>query len=88
MGAMRVPHELGFYGVVDNVHTGLSTTPSNEIGDAVGASWIVPDAEDKHSEREKPLTVAEVEENEIPEGSHEETVIDDSRSGSDLILFT
>ncbi|KAG9951376.1 hypothetical protein KCU85_g2735, partial [Aureobasidium melanogenum] len=87
MGAMRIPHELGFYGV-DNAHTGLSITPPNEIHDAVKASWRAPNTEDKHSQREEPLTIAEVGENDIPEESHEETAVDDSRSGSDLILFT
>ncbi|KAH0359717.1 hypothetical protein KCU65_g9814, partial [Aureobasidium melanogenum] len=87
MGAMRVPHELGFYGV-DNVDTGLSMTPSNEIGDAVGADWMASDAEKKHSEREEPLAIAEVEENDNAEESHDETAVHDAGSGSDLILFT
>ncbi|KAH0334002.1 hypothetical protein KCU81_g9616, partial [Aureobasidium melanogenum] len=87
MGAMHIPHELGFYGV-DNAHTGLSITPPNEIHDAVKASWRAPNTEDKHSQREESLTIAEVGENDIPEESHEETAVDDSRSGSDLILFT
>lgn len=41
MGAMRVPHELGFYGV-DHDHTGYSATPSSERDGTVGASWMVP----------------------------------------------
>lgn len=87
MGAMRVPHQLGFYGV-DNDHTSFSTTPPDEIGDAAGASWMVTDAEDNHSELKEPLTVAGVEGNDIPEESHQETAVDGAGSGSDLILFT
>ncbi|KAH0123778.1 hypothetical protein KCU67_g17805, partial [Aureobasidium melanogenum] len=87
MGAMRVPHQLGFYGV-DNDQTSFSTTPLNEIGDAVGASWMVSDAEVNHSELKKPLTVAGVKENDISEESHQDTAIDGAGSGSDLILFT
>ncbi|KAG9665228.1 hypothetical protein KCU95_g1869, partial [Aureobasidium melanogenum] len=87
MGAMRVPHELGFYGV-HNDHPGLSTSPPNEISVAVGASWMTSDAEDEHSEGEEPLTVPEVEENDVPEESYEQSAVDDAGSGSDLILFT
>ncbi|KAH0039251.1 hypothetical protein KCU78_g1337, partial [Aureobasidium melanogenum] len=87
MGAMRVPHQLGFYGV-DNDHTSFSTTPPNEIGDAAGASWMVSDAEDNHSELKQPLTVAGVEGNDMPEESHQETAVDGAGSSSDLILFT
>ncbi|CAD0099866.1 unnamed protein product [Aureobasidium mustum] len=41
MGAMRVPHELGFYGV-DYDHAGLSATPPSERDNTAGASWMAP----------------------------------------------
>ncbi|KAG9758204.1 hypothetical protein KCU73_g4017, partial [Aureobasidium melanogenum] len=62
--------------------------PPNEMGDAVGASWMVSDAEDNHSELKEPLTVAGIGENDISEASHQETAVDGAGSGSDLILFT
>ncbi|KAH0352691.1 hypothetical protein KCU83_g3371, partial [Aureobasidium melanogenum] len=87
MGAMRVPQELGFYGVA-NENTDLSITPPNEIGDAVGASWMASDAETNLTELKEPPTVAGVEENDISQGSHEDSAVDNAGSGSDLILFT
>ncbi|CAD0090127.1 unnamed protein product, partial [Aureobasidium vineae] len=44
MGAVRVSHELGFYGV-DNNHIDRSVTPVNELGNAVQSSWMASDVE-------------------------------------------
>ncbi|KAG9570428.1 hypothetical protein KCU71_g379, partial [Aureobasidium melanogenum] len=75
------------YGVA-NENTDLSITPPNEIGDAVGASWMASDAETNLTELKEPPTVAGVEENDISQGSHEDSAVDNAGSGSDLILFT
>lgn len=87
MDAMRVPHELGFYGV-DNDHSSLTITPLSEIDDVVGASWMASIIEAKHSEHEEPFTSAEVEENVIQEVSHEKSDEVEALPDSDLILFT
>lgn len=88
MGAMRVPHELGFYGV-DNDHTSLTTIiPSSEKDYVVGASWMASDVEEKHSEIEESFTGAEIEENDIHGDNHEKGAEVDALPDSDLILFT
>jgi hypothetical protein len=74
MGAMRVPHELGFYGlrIQDNItpsRTQNNITPSPEPD--VAAGWMAADVESPHIEHvESPATEHE----ESPPDKHDEVV--------------
>lgn len=101
MATMRVPHELGFYGL-RHVHNQVNTTPPTEPD--IEADWMKSDVEDRTSEHDEPMDeamadaeveehdevvpVAEVEKLNLNAGDRPQTPEVDNRSGTDLILFT
>jgi hypothetical protein len=101
MGAMRVPHELGFYGLSD-ARAQSNITPSPEF--EVAADWMAADVESPPIEQvessptehvEGPpnehngvVTVADVEERELDDIFRAQSLEKDTTSGTDLILFS
>lgn len=97
MGAMRVPHELGFYGIRD-ARSQMIPTPPHEPDTA--ADWMMSDVDDHNSEhdsimaavgaeeRDEVVPVAEVEKLNLDDSGRPQTPEDDNRSGTDLILFS
>ncbi|KAH0293747.1 hypothetical protein M436DRAFT_62561 [Aureobasidium namibiae CBS 147.97] len=101
MGAMRVPHELGFYGI-RHIHTPINTTPPAEPD--LTSDWMKSDVEDSTSEHDEPgdetmadaeaeehdevMPAAEVEKLNIDPSDRPQTPDGDNRSATDLILFT
>jgi hypothetical protein len=85
MGAMRVPHELGFYGV-RHAHTHINTTLPTKLESA--ADWMNSDVEAHDSEHDEAMADIEAEERAVDDGGRVQDLEDDNRSGSDLILFS
>jgi len=101
MGAMRVPHELGFYGLSDARPQAVMTPPAEPDAEA---DWMKSDVEELTSELDEPMDEAmadaEIEEHDevVPDpkgnrlnldaGHRPQTPEADNRSATDLILFT
>jgi hypothetical protein len=96
MGAMRVAHELGFYGLSE-ARSQINTIPSTEP-DMV-ADWMASDVESSLSEHDEIATVADVEDVEectaagvekrgLDDGGCVQSPEDDSPPEIDLIMFS
>jgi len=101
MGAMRVPHELGFYGLSDARRQAVITPPAEPDAEA---DWMKSDVEDHTSELDEPMDeamadagveeydevvpVPKVDRLNLDAGHRPQTPEGDNRSATDLILFT
>lgn len=101
MGAMHVPHELGFYGISETraqVHIAPFTqpditplhepdiTPSTEPD--VTADWMMSDVKDQFSGHEEVVAIAEAEERDLGDGDCAQTLDKDTLPDIDLIMFS
>ena len=87
MGAMRVSHELGFYGLrTARTQTDVASVTSPETPDAV-ADWMISDVEDQPSEHDELETVLGMEELTLDDSGCAQRLEEVTPSSADLILF-
>ncbi|CAD0114546.1 unnamed protein product [Aureobasidium uvarum] len=91
MGAMRVSHELGFYGV-DRDKIDPNVAFVKKIGDVVESDWMASDVEEIHSEHEGNVPAAGVEESETHDCGDKENTENvaggDAVPNTDLMWFS